>query len=63
MYFRYNVGDDKKGTISVGKIGEPTSLLEWTDTSATALNGTAYAGFEVEEGGNTEFGTVCFDVL
>ena len=35
-------------------------LILW---SATALNGTAYAGFEVEDGGNTEFGTVCFDVL
>ena len=52
-----------KGTIAIGKLGKETSLLQWTDTSLTVLNGTEYIGFEVESGGNTEFGTVCFDVL
>jgi hypothetical protein len=50
------------GTVSVGKIGQDRSLLEWTDSSETALNGTEMVGFEVEEGGNTAFGSVCFDV-
>jgi len=49
--------------VAIGKLGKDTSLLQWTDTAATALNGTEYIGFEVESGGNTEFGTVCFDVL
>ena len=60
---RYKVGSTGQGTVSVGKIGQQRSLLQWTDTSDTALNGTEYAGFQVESGGNTEFGTVCFDVL
>ena len=47
----------------MGKIGQENSLLQWTDTSDTALNGTEYIGFEVESGGNTNFGTVCFDVI
>ena len=62
-YSRYKVGSTGQGTVSVGKIGQQRHLLEWTDTSDTALNGTEYAGFQVESGGNTEFGTVCFDVL
>ena len=47
----------------MGKIGQKRSLLQWTDTSDTALNATEFVGFQVESGGNTEFGTVCFDVL
>ena len=62
-FFRYKVGSTGIGTISVGKIGQKRSLLQWTDTSDTALNATEFVGFQVESGGNTEFGTVCFDVL
>jgi len=63
FFVRYKVGSTGQGTVSVGKIGQQRNLLQWTDTSDTALNGTEYAGFQVESGGNTEFGTVCFDVL
>ena len=62
-HYRYKSSGVNKGTVAIGKLGKDTSLLQWTDTAATALNGTEYIGFEVESGGNTEFGTVCFDVL
>ena len=63
MFYRYKSTGVNKGTVAIGKLGKDTSLLQWTDTANTALNGTQYIGFEVESGGNTEFGTVCFDVL
>jgi len=62
FFVRYEIGLLGEGIVSVGKIGQQRNLLQWTDT-ANALNGTEYVGFEVETGGNTEFGTVCFDVL
>jgi len=38
-------------------------VIFFENYTLTALNGTEHIGFEVESGGNTEFGTVCFDVL
>jgi len=63
FWIRYEPISRSQGTISLGKLGKDRSLLQWTDTEPTALNGTEHIGFEVESGGNTEFGTVCFDVL
>ncbi len=59
---RYKTGGAEKGTVSVGKIGVESPLLKWQDTSETAIEETENVGFEVEEGGNVEFGSVCFDV-
>ena len=59
----YKTDGPQKGTVSVGKIKVEKPLLKWQDISETALEEMENVSFEVEEGGNVEFGSVCSEAL